>query len=154
MLATPERWCRKPVTSSLKMRLLQRPGFLIGLFFLLFDILSDCCFIYVPNRGHVIPTSPEIPLEFVSQFWMFVEDHQCRLPFHVSHEFGYGQLRRYTQAQMHVVRTYRSFDDFDLLVSAQCKFQPIGTPIPKLTEHSFRSERYVYSGLNGTPSSW
>ena len=35
-----------------------------------------------------------------------------------------------------------------------CKFRPIGTPIPKLTERSFRSERYVYSGPNGTASLW
>lgn len=35
-----------------------------------------------------------------------------------------------------------------------CKFRSNGTPIPKLTERSFRSERYVYSGLNGTASLW
>ena len=38
------------------------------------------------------------------------------------------------------------------IMMKECKFRPIGTPIPILTVHSFRSERYAYSGLNGTAS--
>ena len=34
----------------------------------------------------------------------------------------------------------------------KCKFRTIGTLIPKLAVHPFRSDRFAYSGENGTAS--
>ena len=70
------RRCRKHNTGSLTMRLLQRPAFLLGFFFLLSDVFPYRFLVHIADCRYIIPSRPEVPLKLIPQFWMLIVDHQ------------------------------------------------------------------------------
>ena len=76
--------------------------------------------------------------KLVFQVRVLVKDHQRTLALQIGHEFLYAQLRRYRYAHVHMICTYKSFNQRYLLHLTELS-QDFSYILPYFPIHDFPS---------------